>query len=79
MELKSRKNLLCLIVVGLLDLRVCGQLDVTGTEMRGVFGDLQVSHFLQSEEEEGQLSVSVSVCLSLSVGVLSLLVSSAFF
>ena len=54
MELKSRKSVLCLIVVWLLGLRVCGQLDVTGVEMRGVFGDLRVSHFLQSGEEEGQ-------------------------
>ena len=54
MELKSRKNVLCLIVVGLLDLRVRGQSDVTGAERRGVFGDLRVSHFLQSGEEEGQ-------------------------
>ena len=54
MELKSRKkNVLCLIVLGLLDLRVCGQLDVTGEEMNGVFSDLRVSRFLQSGEEEG--------------------------
>ena len=52
MELKSRKNVLCLMVVGLLDLCVCGQLDVTGAEMRGVFGDLRVRRFLQSGEEE---------------------------
>ena len=54
MELKSRKNIQCLIVVGFSDLRVCGQLDVKGAEMRGVFDDLRVSRFLQSGEEEGQ-------------------------
>ena len=58
-----------------------------GAEMRGVFGDLRVSHFLQSREEECQcgwcmvlsfasVSLCLSVCLSLSW---SLLVSSAFF
>ena len=48
MELKSRKNVLCLIVVGLLDLCVHSQSDVMGAERRGVFSDLQVSRFLQS-------------------------------
>ena len=44
MELKRRKeNVLCLIVAGLFDLRVRGQL-----------GDLRVSRFFQSGEEEGQ-------------------------
>ena len=54
MELKSRKKVLRLTVVGFLDLRVRGQSDVSGAERRGVFGDLRVSHFLQSREEEGQ-------------------------
>ena len=54
MELKSRKNVLCLIVVGLLDLHVRGRSDVTGAEGRGLFGDLRVSHSLQSGEEESQ-------------------------
>ena len=54
MELKNRKNILCLIVVGLLDLRVCSQSDVKGVERRGEFGDLRVSRFLQSGEEEDQ-------------------------
>ncbi len=54
MELKSRKNVLCLIVVGLLDLRVRGQSDVTGADKRGLFDGLQVSRFLQSGEEESQ-------------------------
>ena len=65
--------------------RIVGLLDVTGAEMRGLFGDLQVSHFLQSIEEEGQcgwcvvfefclclclcLSVCLSVCLSLSLSL----------
>ena len=61
----------------MLDLRVHGQLHVTGAERRGVFGDLRVSRFLQSGEEEGQcgwcivssfatlsVSLSVSLCLS---------------
>ena len=51
MELKKVKNVLCLIVVGLLDLRAHGQSDVSSAERRGVFGDLQVSRFLQGEEE----------------------------
>ena len=54
MELKSRKNVLCLIVIGLLDLCVHGQLDVTGVKMRGVLGDLHISRFIQSREKEGQ-------------------------
>ena len=54
MKLKSGKNVLCLIVVGLLDLSVRGQSDVTGAERRGVFGDLGVSRFLQSGEETVQ-------------------------
>ena len=45
MELKSRKNVLCLIVEGLLDLQTCGQSDVTSAERRGVFGDLRLSCF----------------------------------
>ena len=68
-------------MVGLLDLRVRGQSDVTGAERRGVFGDLWVSPFLQSGEEEGQwgwcmvssflsppLSLSLSLPLSWSSG-----------
>ena len=54
MELKSRKNMLSLLVVGLLDLRACGQSDVTSAERRGVFGDLRVRRFFQSGEEESQ-------------------------
>ena len=54
MELKSRKNVLYLIVVGLLNLCVCGQLDDMCAEMRGVFGDLRVSRFHQSGEKESQ-------------------------
>ena len=54
MELKSRKYVLCLIMVGLFDLHVHGQSDVMCTERRGVFGDLRVSRFLQSGEEESQ-------------------------
>ena len=57
--IKRYKNVLCLIVVGLLDLRVCGQSDVMGAERRGVFGDLQVSRFLQSGEEESQCGGSM--------------------
>ena len=76
MELKSRKNVLCLIVVGLLDLSVRCQSDVTGGERRGVFGDLRVSLFLQSGKEESQSGwcvvlsfISVSVSLSWSSGL----------
>ena len=77
MELKSRKNVLCLIVVGLLDLRVRGQSDITGAERRGVFGDLRLNRFLHSEEKEGQCawcvvssfaSVSISFSLNWSSG-----------
>ena len=78
MELKVEKNVLCLIVVGLLDLRVRGQSDDIGAERRGVFGDLRISRLLQSGEEESQcgwcvfrvsplsLCDCLSVCLSLS-------------
>ena len=45
------KNVLCLIVVGLLDLRTRSQSDVMSVERRGMFGDLPLSRFLQSEEE----------------------------
>ena len=78
MELKSKKNLLCLVVVGLLDLPARGQSDVTSAERRGVFSDLRPSHFLQSGEEESQckwfrvlpppLSLSHSLSLSQSWG-----------
>ena len=58
MELKSRKNVLCLIVVELLiellDVRARSQSDVTSAERRGVFDDLRVSRFLQSGEKESQ-------------------------
>ena len=54
MELKSGKNILCLVVVGLLELRTPGKTDVTGAERREVFGDLRLSHFLQSGEKESQ-------------------------
>ena len=73
MELKKVKNVLCLIVVGLLDLRVMS------AERRGMFGELRLSRCLQSGEEESQcrwcvvlsfaslsLSLSLSPSLSLS-------------
>ena len=41
-------------MVGLLDLLVRGQSDVTSAEMKRVFGDLRLSRFLQSGEEESQ-------------------------
>ena len=69
MEFKKVENVPCLIVVRLLDLRTCGQSDVTSVEWRGMFGDLQLSHFLQSGEEESQCGwcmVSSFVYLSLS-------------
>ena len=80
MEIKSRKIVLCLIEVGLLDLRVRGQSVVTGAERRWGFVDFRVSRFLQSGEEKSQCgwcvvssfaSVSVSVSLSLSSGLRS--------
>ena len=86
MELKSRKNVLCLIVVGLLNLCICRQSDITGMEMRGVFGDLLVSRFLQSGEEENQCgwcvvlsftSLSLSWNSSLRTVVCLLLICSA--
>ena len=63
MELKSRKNVLCLIVV---------ESDVTVQKGEGCSGDLRVSRFLQSGEEEGQcrwcvVSSFASVCLSVSL------------
>ena len=56
MELKKVKNVLCLIVVGLLDLRARGQSYVMSAERErvGMFGELQLSRCLQSEEEESQ-------------------------
>ena len=45
-------------MVGLLDLRVCGQSDkspnttLLSATVRGVFGDLRISHFLESGEED---------------------------
>ena len=64
-------------MVGLLDLCASGKSNVTGAKRRGVFGDLRLSHFLLSREEESKcrwcvvlsftpLSVSVSLSLSLS-------------
>ena len=53
-----------------------------GEERRGVFGDLRLSHFLQSGEEESQCGwciVLSFVSLFLRAGVSSLLVLSAFF
>ena len=41
-------------MVGLLELCARGQSDVMSAERRGVFGDLRISHFLQSGEEESQ-------------------------
>ena len=43
MELKKVENVLCLIVVGLFDLRTRGPSDVTSAERRGVFSDLRLS------------------------------------
>ena len=66
--------ILCLIVVGLLDLHTRGQSDVTSAERRGVFVDLRLSRFLQSGEEESQrgwcMVSSFAPPLSLRVGVL---------
>ena len=76
--IKRQKNVLCLIVVGLLDLRAFGQSDVTSAERRGVFDDLWLSRFLQSGEEEVNMG-DVWFRVSLFLGVSSLLVSSAFF
>ena len=45
MKLKGRDNVLCSIVVGLLDFPARSQSDVTSEERRGVFGDLRVSCF----------------------------------
>ena len=71
------ENVLCWIVVGLLDLRARGQSDDTSTERRGVFGDLRLGRFLQSGEEISQCRwcvvsgfVSLSLSLSLWAGVL---------
>ena len=47
MELKGKKMSYALCV-GLLDLHACDQSDVTSVERRRVFGDLRLSHFLQS-------------------------------
>ena len=77
MELKKvKKNVLCLIVIGLLDLRARGKSDVTSAERGGVFGDLRLSRFLQSGEEESQCgwcvvsSFAPPLSLSLRAGVL---------
>ena len=70
-------------MVGLLDLRACGQSDITSAEKRGVFGDLWLSCFFQSGEEESQCEWCVVLISPLSLflraGVSSLLVLSAFF
>ena len=71
-------------MVGLLDLRARGQSDVLSAERGGAFGDLRLSRFLQSGEEECQCSWCVvssftSLSFFLRAGVSSLLVSSAFF
>ena len=69
-------------MVGLLDARACSQSDVASVEKRGVFGDLQLSCFLQSREEKSQCGwcvVSSFASLFLRAGVSSLLVSSVFF
>ena len=55
MELKIRKNVLCLIVIRLLDLRIRRQSNVTGAERKRVFGDLLIFRFLQS----GKVKVNV--------------------
>ena len=41
-------------MVGLLDFHAYSQSDVTSAERRGVFGDLRLSRFFQSREEESQ-------------------------
>ena len=56
----------------MLDLRTRSQSDVTSTEKRGAFGDLRLSRFLQSDEEESQCGWCVvlsfvSLCLSVSL------------
>ena len=48
------ENVLCLIMVGLLDFRARGRSDVTSAERRGVFSDLRLSSFFQSGKKEGQ-------------------------
>ena len=53
-ELMKAKISICLIVVGLLDLREHSQSDVMSAEMRGVFGDVRLSNFPQIKEEESQ-------------------------
>ena len=65
---KKWENVLRFVVVGLLDLRACGPSDVTTAERRGVFGDLQLSRFLQSGEEESKCGW----CVVLSFALLSL-------
>ena len=50
---------------GLLDLGTHDQSDVTSAERRGAFGDLRLSCFLQSGEEESQSPLSLSLSLSL--------------
>ena len=71
----------CGRIVGLTSMR---SIRCYGEERRGVFGDVWVSRFLQSWEEEVQCRWCVvwsfaSVSLSLSVGVLGCGPSSAFF
>ena len=53
-------------MVGFLDLHARGQSDVTSAERRGVFGDLRLSRFLQSGEEESQCVYCVVSSFSLS-------------
>ena len=83
--IKKWKHVLCSVVVGLLDICARGQSDVTSVERRGMFGDLRLSNFLQSGEEESQYGwcvVSSFVSLSLfflRAGVSCPLVLSAFF
>ena len=72
-------------MVGLLDLRARGQSDVTSAERRGMFGDLRLSYFFQSGEEESQcgwcmVSSFTFLCFSVSQRWSSgLRVSFAFF
>ena len=69
--IKKLKNILCLIMVGLLDLRVRRQSDVMGAEMRGVFNDLRVNRFLQCGwcmVSSPPPSLSLSLSLSWSSG-----------
>ena len=81
MELKKVKNVLYLIVVGLLNLCARVQSDVTCAERRGVFGDLRLCRFLQSGEEENlslRAEVLVRGCRLPSFDLAPLLINLSF-